>query len=314
MSLRIGIIGLPNVGKSTLFNALTRQHAPVASFPFTTIEPNVGVAAIPDERLAAVAKVAGSRKVTPATIEVVDIAGLVKGAHRGEGLGNEFLASIRPMDALLHVVRVFDAPGVTRAGSVSPEEDIAVIRAELEAKDAEIAARRDRKKGGVSENSEWKLAAKPVLTVLNTGEDLRVPPSAATIQPSIVLSGKLEAELAELSEEDQHAFLQEYGLEHPRVDDIIRELVRLLRLVTFFTANENEARAWLLPRGATAWEAAGKVHADFQRGFIRAETIAWDALIEAGSTAAARERGLLRDEGKDYTVQDGDVLLFKGDI
>ncbi|TSC71873.1 MAG: GTP-binding protein YchF [Parcubacteria group bacterium Gr01-1014_38] len=311
--MRVGIVGLPNVGKSTLFNALTRQRVPAANFPFTTVEPNVGIVPIPDERLAAVAKVAGSRKVTPATIEVVDIAGLVKGAHQGEGLGNEFLAHVRPMDALIHVVRIFDDPDVARAGSLSPAEDVTVIRAELEAKDAELAARREAKKQEVQERTETKLAAKPVLYVLNTGEDLRTPPSAAPLRPAVVLSGKLEAELSELYGDDQRTFLQAYGLEHPRVEDIIHALITLLDLVTFFTANRNEARAWLLPRGATAWEAAGKVHADFQRGFIRAETIAWDALVEAGSYVAARKRGLLRDEGKDYAVQDGDVLLFKVD-
>lgn len=312
MSVKVGIIGLPNVGKTTLFNALTRLKAPAANYPFTTVEPNVGVVPIPDERLGEVARVVGSATVTPATIELVDVAGLVKGAHRGEGLGNEFLAHLRPMDALFHVVRAFADPAVTRAGSVSPEDDITTIRAELAAKDAEIRARRERRKEPEERSTgEPALAEKPVLYVFNAGEDLRAPPEAAPFQPAVVVSAKIEAELAALAAEDRAVFLKAYGLDHPRTEDVVRALLDVTDLLTFFTANEKEARAWLLPRGATALTAAGLVHTDFARGFVRADVVSVSDLVAAGSSAAARARGLVREEGKDYAVQDGEVLLFK---
>ncbi len=320
--LRCGIVGLPNAGKSTLFNALVALHRGVGGkaslartgpYPFTTVDPNVGIVVIPDPRLDELARVLGSQRVTPVTIELVDIAGLVKGAHRGEGLGNEFLSHIRAVDAILHVVRVFEDAEVVRAGSRSPREDITAIRAELEAKDAEIRERRKQAKNATaSVSTDTDLAAKPVLIVFNVGEHTQdPPPEAAEFQPSVVISAKIEAELTEMADVERAVFLREYGLDHARTADVVRALLDLLGLVTFFTANKNEARAWLLPHAATALQAAEKIHTDFARGFIRAEVVPLRELVAAGSMTRARELGRVREEGKTYVVQDGDVLVIK---
>lgn len=314
--LTCGIVGLPNVGKSTLFNALTLRQAQgkpaaVAPYAFTTVKPNVGVVPVPDDRLAAVARVMGSARMTPAAMEFVDIAGLVKGAHQGAGLGNEFLSHIRAVDAVVHVVRAFDA-GVERAGSVSPTEDIETIQQELRAKDEEISARSEKRKAKNEKHAgETELAEKPVVYVFNIGEDLKVTPETETFQPSVTLCAKLEADLAELPERERPEFLRAYGLGRSRISDLLSSLVSRLSLLTFFTVNENEARAWLVPRGTTAVGAAGKVHTAFAEKFIRAEVVPAADLVTAGSWQGAREQGTLRTEGRDYIVQDGDVLLFK---
>lgn len=360
MNLRVGIIGLPNVGKSTLFNALTKQRAPAANFPFTTIEPNVGVVTVPDERLDALARLSQSERVIPTTTEFVDIAGLVKGAHQGEGLGNQFLSHIREVDAIAEVVRFFPIADVVHvAGTVNPSEDAEVIQTELVLADLQTveklreSATRAAKSGDPSLVARSKaleivyaalaegrpaasvslppqeadamrdirlLTQKPVLYVANLDEEQMrraaevIAEFAMRYQPVVPLSVKIEQELSELDPPERATFLAEYGLTHSGLDDLIRAAYDLLGLITFFTTGPKETRAWTVRRGATAPEAAGEIHSDFERGFIRAETIAWNALLAAGSYATARERGLLRDEGKDYRVQDGDVFIFKSGV
>lgn len=355
--VRVGIVGLPNVGKSTLFNALTKQHAPAANFPFTTVDPNVGVVTVPDERLDALAAMSRSAKVVPTTIEFVDIAGLVRGAHAGEGLGNQFLAHIREVDALAHVVRFFPDPNVVHvAGTPDPLRDAEVINTELALADLQTVERlheravRDAKRGAselaarASAITKWKdaltagrparevalppaeqdavrdlrlVTSKPLLTVANLDEQQIQEPArflgefAARFAPVVPLSVRIEQELMELEPSARNAFLNEYGLARSGLDDLIRAAYDLLGLLTFFTTGEKETRAWTVRRGARAPEAAGTIHSDFARGFIRAEAIATGTLLAAGSYAAARERGLLRDEGKDYVVQEGDVYIFK---
>lgn len=357
MSLHVGIVGLPNVGKSTLFNALTKQRAAVANFPFTTIDPNIGVVTVPDPRLDALAAMSQSRQVVPTTIEFVDIAGLVKGAHQGEGLGNQFLAHIREVDAIAEVVRFFDDPNAIHvAGAPDPARDAEVINTELaladlqtvekvleraqkDAKGGEknallraqafsklrevLAAGRAAREASLTDQERDAirdlplLTAKPILYIANLGEQqIRrgkdvIAAFAATFQPVAPLCVKVEQELSELSPEEQRTFLAEYGLTHPGLEDLIRAAYDLLGLITFFTTGEKETRAWTVRRGAATPEAAGKIHSDFERGFIRAETIAWKDLVDAGSYTAARERGILRDEGKEYATQDGDVFIFK---
>lgn len=357
MNLRIGIVGLPNVGKSTLFNALTKQRAPAANFPFTTIEPNVGVVTMPDERLDALAKLSASERVVPTTIEFVDIAGLVKDAHTGEGLGNQFLAHIREVDAIVEVVRFFPDPNVLHVdGSVDPARDADVINTELALADLQTVERmlereeraaksgdptlqrrvsglqkfRDALSAGraaretVLDEQELDsvrdvhlLTRKPVLYVANLDEEqIRIAQTvissfASTHHPVVPLSVKIEQELTELPDADRATFLAEYGLTHSGLDDLIRAGYELLGLITFLTTGPKETRAWTVRRGATATEAAGEIHSDFERGFIRAETIQWKDLVTAGGYPAAREKGLLRDEGKEYVVQDGDVFIFK---
>lgn len=355
--LRVGIVGLPNVGKSTLFNALTKQAAEAANFPFTTIEPNVGVVPVPDERLLKLTELSHSAKITPTAIEFVDIAGLVKNAHAGEGLGNKFLSHIREVDAIAHVVRFFDEGDVTHVeGRVDPVGDTAIIETELALADL-VSVERVLKKTEHDAKGQNKtalallpvlqalyehlsagqpartlalsaeqlelvrplslLTSKPTLYVANVSEeqvrraDEVVAEFAKTYAPVLALSVKIEQELVELSDAERLVFLAEYGLTQTGLDRLIQAGYDLLGLITFLTTGPTESRAWTVRRGATAPVAAGEIHSDMQRGFIRAETVAYVDLIAAGSYAAARAAGKVRDEGKTYLVQDGDVMLFK---
>lgn len=362
MSLQIGIVGLPNVGKSTLFNALTQAGAAVGAYPFTTIDPNRGIAPLPDRRLEALARLVGPQQVTPATVEFVDIAGLVRGSHRGEGLGNRFLAHIREVDAVAVVARCFADPDVVHVdGSVDPIRDLEVLDLELVLADLETVQRRLEKtrpaarvrremaaelalledlEGWLQRGeraSSWAvegedrttlvrelhlLTAKPRLYVANVAEE-DLPDggkwAAAVAEraraegaPCVVLSARLEAELASWPPEEAAEYRATLGLQESGLEALVWAAYRVLDLITFFTiAGGREVRAWSVRRGATAPEAAGKVHSDMQRGFIRAEVIHWEALVRAGSWAAAREQGLIRIEGRDYRIQDGDVCLFR---
>jgi GTP-binding protein YchF len=361
MGFRTGIVGLPNVGKSTLFNALTRTAAAqAANFPFCTIEPNVGEVAVPDPRLDRLAEIAKSKQVIPARMTFVDIAGLVKGASRGEGLGNQFLANIRECDAIAHVVRCFEDGDVTHVeGRVDPLSDIETIETELMIADLESIERRlsglaRKVKGGdkealsqerlllaakaaleagrpartvaVSDEDRrvWSglqlLTQKPVLYVCNVGEDeaatgnahsARVAEKAAAEgAAAVVISAKIEEEIAQLDPAEQKEFLATLGLKEAGLDRLIRAGYGLLGLQTYFTAGPKETRAWTIPKGTLAPQAAGVIHGDFERGFIRAETISYDDYVAFGGEAGAREAGRLRVEGKTYEVQDGDVLHF----
>jgi GTP-binding protein YchF len=361
MSLEIGIVGLPNAGKSTLFNALTKANAAVAKYPFTTIEPNVGVAAVPDERLLAVAGVVKPELVTPATIKFVDIAGLVKGAHKGEGLGNRFLGQIRNVDAIAMVVRCFQAPDVPHPfPEIDPIVDIEVLDTEMALADLETVENRlaKVKSAAKAHPKEFKetlelleslhehlaqgkravnwdgeegqalvrelnlLTGKARIFVANVSEEdlpeggelaRRVQKKALEEgTEAVVLCALLEEELARWPEEEAKAYLRELGLEEPGLVRLIRAGYKLLGLITFFTATgQREVRAWPVRYGTTAWEAAGKIHSDMQRGFIRAEVINWKEFVEAGSWAEARNRGLVRIEGRDYVIQDGDVIHIR---
>jgi GTP-binding protein YchF len=359
--MKVGIVGLPNAGKSSLFNALARAGAEAANYPFTTIEPNVAVVPVADGRLDAVARTVGAARVVPDTIEFHDIAGLVAGAHRGEGLGNRFLANIRETDALLHVVRVHEDPSVIHPeGRVDPAADIETIETELVYADLEQAERRHARvvreaRGGeraaVAEEAWLRqviealqqgrpvrtvpapkaapdalrnlspLTGKPVLYVANVDEatpgDAPLPPAvaehaAAEGAAAVAISARLEAELAELDEDEAGAMRAELGVSESGLDRVVRGAFGLLDLIAFFTAGESKpAQSWHLRRGRTAWDAAGEIHSDIQRGFVRAEVIAWDALVEAGGYAGARERGTLRLEGRDYRMADGDVITVR---
>jgi|HigsolmetaAR202D_1030399.scaffolds.fasta_scaffold13179_4 hypothetical protein len=355
--MKVGIVGLPNAGKSTLFNALTKAGAEAANYPFTTIEPNVAVVPVRDERLEKLAEVIGASEVVPDTIDFHDIAGLVKGAHKGEGLGNQFLANIRETDAILHVVRAHHDENVVHAeGSVDPLRDIEIIETELIYADLEQAERRLERvaraaRGGdktaiaeqqylealIAAYHEGKparmvpipeevdpartvqpLTAKPVLFVANVeeGED-EVPPeiaehAAAMGAQAVAVCARLEAELSELDDEEAASMRAELGLVESGLDRVTRGAFALLDLITFFTVGEGKpAQSWHIKRGLTAWHAAGRIHSDIQKGFVRAEVIPWNELVEAGGWAGARERGLLRLEGRDYVVQDGDVITVK---
>ncbi len=366
MSLTCGLVGLPNTGKSTLFRAITQAPADVAPYPFTTIAPNVGVARVPDPRLGAIAAITHPNRVVPATLEVVDIAGLVRNAHKGEGLGNQFLARIREVDALLHVVRCFQGDAAHVEGSVDPRRDIGIVETELLLADLaaierarehiapharsgdrgargqdQVLARLERHlsgghpartclppPGGAPPPGEpaaaatvlHLLTARPVLFVANLSEDDRAdaPCLNAVAQHATVhgagavgLSAKLEMELADLPEEEASEFLAALGISERGVPRLIRACESLLGLRTFFSIASDEVRAWPVPAGTRAPQAAGRIHTDMERGFIRAEVVAHADLVACGSIAAARERGVARLEGKDYEIRDGDVITFR---
>ncbi|HEY6694495.1 MAG TPA: redox-regulated ATPase YchF [Solirubrobacteraceae bacterium] len=356
--MKVGIVGMPNAGKSSLFNALSRAGAEAANYPFTTIEPNVAVVPVQDARLDAVAETIGASSVVPDTIEFHDIAGLVAGAHKGEGLGNQFLANIRETDALLHVVRAHGDENVIHPeGRVDPAADIETIETELVYADLEQAERRHARvvreaRGGdraAIAEEEWlrrviaalqagepartvavpdaapqalrnlsPLTGKPVLFVANVDEGDDAVPSvvadhaAAQGAAAVAISSRIEAELSELEEDDAAVMREDMGVGESGLQRVVQGAFGLLDLLTFFTAGEEKpAQSWHLRRGLTAWHAAGEIHSDIQRGFVRAEVIAWDALVDAGGYAAARDRGTLRLEGREYPMADGDVITVK---
>ena len=359
--MKLGIVGLPNVGKSTLFNAITKAGAEAANYPFCTIEPNVGVVTVPDERLKVLHEMYNSKKTIYTTIDFYDIAGLVKGASRGEGLGNKFLGHIREVAAIVHVVRCFEDPNVVHVdGKIDPVSDIETINMELILSDMEVLERRIQKttknlKGDKSLQKELDLlkkindflgegksaramdltddeaefvksldllSYKPIIYAANVSEDdaatednefiAKVREFAATEDAEvIVVCAKIESELAEMDDDERAMFLEELGIAESGLDKLVKASYHLLDLISFLTAGEPEVRAWTIKRGTKAPGAAGKIHTDFERGFIRAETIAYDKLIECGGNlATAKEKGLIRSEGKEYVVKDGDVMHF----
>ena len=338
--MKLGILGLPNVGKSTLFNSLTKAGAESANYPFCTIDPNVGVVAVPDERLKLLGDMYQSKKVTPAVIEFVDIAGLVKGASKGEGLGNQFLSNIREVDAVVHVVRCFEDANVVHVdGCVDPLRDIETINLELIFSDIEILERRIAKTGKAARmdksledelallNSYNLLTYKPVIFAANVGEDDLADDGAGNVgvkavrefaaengSEVFVICAQIEQEISELDEEEKAMFLEDLGLAESGLEKLIKASYHLLGLHSFLTAGEDETRAWTIKIGTRAPQAAGKIHTDFERGFIKAEVVNYKDLLEQGSLAAAREKGLVGMEGKDYVVKDGDVILFRFNV